>query len=535
MATLREIITRFAFVANTTPLEKVSKAVDGIKTRINLLVGIQAVKGLAALTDRFGTMALDLRNAAEAAGLSTGEFQKLGYAAEQSGIAQESMGAILKGLNKRLQDARMGSEQAALSFAQAGVPPEALGSFRNAEDALFAVGAALNHIEDPIKRAALAQELLGEQGLRLLGALRKQTGGFTELAQSADAAANALSGKQLDAMSDAEQALIGLRQQAGSLASQMAAMLAPSVTKAVKSITAWLSKNREVIKTSFREWAGRAVAAISFFAGEVYQLTLNVEDVIKRFRRWGQESGNFERATRFIAAAFTVLVPVIKGLASFFKSYLFLTVEALIETFENFADKILMVADAFRVYIKATDNLATNYNLETWKDSIKATLTLFNALANAPVLLVADMISSVSNSIERLAKVIMGPEWKNSAFGQFFEGVRGAFAMGGDLLGVNDRGPTAPGEATSARPGPQAQMTAMRDMVTTAPSPMATMAPQSMMPAPQPGVVNAPITVNITGNADTKPVIQAVKDGVAEHFDRVMSQATVAGATVQVY
>lgn len=525
MPTLRSLVTKLTFQADPKPLVDIGRAIEGIKSRLNLLVGVEAIKGIAALTDKFGNFALDLRNAAGAAGLTTDEFQKLTYAATQAGVSQEAMSSTLKNLNKKLQDARLGSEQAALAFAYAGVQPEQLGSFRNAEDALYALGKSLNSIQDPVRRAASATEILGDQGAKLLASLGQTSGGFKDLARSSDAAANVIGGNNLEALARSEQALLALRSQAGNLAAQLGASLAPAVTVAINGLSKFILTNQGLIRTEFKEWAKRAAYALGAVSGVVAGLAHDLYLLIRQIYTWGKTSGVFAgvaKGMRAIADVAVALLPVMVSLG-----------HAVLDTFSSIAENMGSLYGAVQQALGGIAKIfAQPLDTAAWRVAFDTLSQLVKELARAPFAVIVDAMSSLYAAADKLYGLFFsGQSIKDTWIGKAVDalsGLKGMLSIGGVASGSDP----APG-AKIIDVKPMAAMFNAQDITRMQGAPPAQAMGQGAQAAQQ--TINAPITLTINGDANSKPVLNAVKEGVSEHFEMVMRQTQAGMAPGMVY
>lgn len=137
-------------------------------------VGVAAVAGFGAAAVAITKGLIDLESRVEALGnaalrLGT-DFQTieiLGEAARRTGQSIDTVAAGLQKFNVNLDEARSGSGKAAEAFAALGISQEQL---RTTDPTTLAqqTAAALQQIEDPARRAALAVETFGKQGLTLL-------------------------------------------------------------------------------------------------------------------------------------------------------------------------------------------------------------------------------------------------------------------------------------------------------------------------------------------------------------------------------
>jgi hypothetical protein len=121
------------------------------------------VRGLTQLEGRLES----LGNTALRIGTDFQTIQVLDEAARRTGQSVEAVAAGLQKFNINLDAARRGSGDAAEAFDRLGISQDRL---QTADTAGLAqeVAAALQRIEDPAKRAALAMDVLGKSGLSLL-------------------------------------------------------------------------------------------------------------------------------------------------------------------------------------------------------------------------------------------------------------------------------------------------------------------------------------------------------------------------------
>jgi hypothetical protein len=172
LASAGEGLTR-AFSSGLTPgLQSVGRSITSIINPVNL--GLAAVAGFGAaavgvvrgLADLEGRLE-QLGNTALRLGTDFQTIQVLAEAAQRTGQSVETVASGLQRFNVTLAEARSGSGQAAAAFAELGISQERL---RTADTAGLAkeVSDALQGIEDPAKRAALAVDVLGKNGLTLL-------------------------------------------------------------------------------------------------------------------------------------------------------------------------------------------------------------------------------------------------------------------------------------------------------------------------------------------------------------------------------
>lgn len=162
-------------------------------------VGVAAVAAGAALTALVVSQinqADSARKTAQAVGVSTEALTGLTFAASQSGVSQESLAASLGKLNRSMLEAATGTEQYEQAFAALGVSViGASGDLRNSEDVLKDIADKLQSLPDGAEKSALAMDLLGRSGTKLIPLLNGGAEGIDALTKQAAALGLVISDK----------------------------------------------------------------------------------------------------------------------------------------------------------------------------------------------------------------------------------------------------------------------------------------------------------------------------------------------------
>lgn len=111
----------------------------------------------------YGSAVTDL---SQRTGLGTDFLQELGYAAKQTGAEMADVEPAVKALANALQGAGKGGAAAA-AFRDLGLSWQNLAT-QTPDQQLAAVLSALGRVSDPAKRTALAVDLLGRSGMKLI-------------------------------------------------------------------------------------------------------------------------------------------------------------------------------------------------------------------------------------------------------------------------------------------------------------------------------------------------------------------------------
>ena len=113
-------------------------------------------------------------------GIGIDKLMALKVAFEQAGMSAEEVGPVINKLQKNIGDAAQGNVQAAAMFQKLGLSITDLQAM-NPEEQLKAVGDAVAGITNPADKAAVAMEIFGKKGGKLLALF---SGGMDEAAQA---------------------------------------------------------------------------------------------------------------------------------------------------------------------------------------------------------------------------------------------------------------------------------------------------------------------------------------------------------------
>lgn len=140
------------------------------------------VAGVLAFT-RAGTEAVDQAGKmAQQLGLSVDAFGRPDFAAKQSGATVGELRTGLQGLNRRIGEAVGGNDKAAELFERLGVSiTDAAGAIRPLEEIVADVADGFAALPDGAQKSALALQLLGETGARLLPLFNQGSEGLRQL------------------------------------------------------------------------------------------------------------------------------------------------------------------------------------------------------------------------------------------------------------------------------------------------------------------------------------------------------------------
>lgn len=235
-------------------LDKVVDGFKGVGSAIGDLLSKLAVVGAVAGAAVAGLMSIidgfdELGDVAERVGVSVDFLAQMRYAAQKSGVEVQKLDMGMRGFGQRLGEARAGVGDM-VGFLNKASPAllRQLKAAKSNEEAFDLLASAMAKLEDPAKRAALAQHTLGDSDLAPLFArgaesikqLRKR---YQEMNPEVGEAVKA-AGNFGDSMDDLHAATDGIK-------AALVTGLAPALTDIVKQLREWLQGHRADIK----EWA----------------------------------------------------------------------------------------------------------------------------------------------------------------------------------------------------------------------------------------------------------------------------------------
>lgn len=227
---------------------------------------------LATAGGKAGTIA-DL---SERTGIATDTLQELGYAAEQNGGDMATLATGLKSITNKADAAAAGSKSAAKAFREVGVSGKDLKDGKlSLDDALGTIADKFANMPDGAKKAALAMDLFGGAGGKLIPLLNKGKGGIEDLRKEARDLGVVLDKEAITSFDALDDSTAKLKTTFGALRTQALAAVVPMMQKLVGRVQEWLAVNKDdfvgALTLGFRAMAG-ALSVVADVAGVAVQV-----------------------------------------------------------------------------------------------------------------------------------------------------------------------------------------------------------------------------------------------------------------------
>lgn len=285
---VRELLTKLGFEVDHKPLDHVEEKLEGIKKRLEFLAAAEVARGLYELAEKFADMGEKLAVAAQSAGITVEAFQKLAFAAQQSAVGQEEMETAMARLSRRLYDAKHGSQEASKAFRAVGISGDQVRGFKTSQEAMEALADQFKNIQDPIKKAALAQELMGRGSIHMVGFLSKGSAAIRAQGDEAEKLGLILGGSQVEALEKLELSFHKIFALLKAIGGFIASYIAPVLSLMVDDFIKWFGVNKDIIGLNIKNFLNAFAYGLGFVWGGVKLLIDSLIDLSKRFGLSGQ-------------------------------------------------------------------------------------------------------------------------------------------------------------------------------------------------------------------------------------------------------
>lgn len=245
---------------------------------------------------------------ATATGVTYQEFQKLEFAATQSGASAQDLSVGILKLRKGLEEVAVkGTGPAADAFNELGLSVRMIKGL-DAEQQLGMIGDALNQVESKADRARLSAQLLGEgAGPKLASLLAEGSAGI----QKMTADASVLSDEQQKNATAFQDSVGEIKNVLSAVMVDVIDPLVPIMTDIIGQFKEWFKANREVIKSKIDEFLKGLVARVKAFSVVLKQLSDLLSVVFSLIQKLTGAFGSGEKSIeRYTSALKIALIPI---------------------------------------------------------------------------------------------------------------------------------------------------------------------------------------------------------------------------------
>ena len=238
--------TGVAFKSIGSSVSRIGGAIAG--------VGASIAGPLSAAVVSFAAAGDVLDKMSKRTGVAVESLSELAFAAEQSGSSIDGVERGIRGMQKALLNAEMGSKDVVDAFAAIGVQVESLAGMKP-EDQFTVLADALAKIDDPSKKAALSMKVFGRAGSELIPMFNESSRGIANLRQEARELGRQMTTEDSVAAAEFTDAWNRVKSSLSGVKNQIGAALAPALTGIVTRVSGiisgiahWINNNRRLVQ-----------------------------------------------------------------------------------------------------------------------------------------------------------------------------------------------------------------------------------------------------------------------------------------------
>lgn len=340
----------------TKSLGGVKNAFGGVLTQVSKLgkkVGI-VFGAISAATGFLVKKTADYGDAvwkmSQKIGISAQAWQELIYAADQSGVSQESLSTSLRTLNKNIVSAANGNKTMSTWFKRAGVSiRDANGKIKSADTILTELAGKLEKIPDGAKKTALMMALVGQTGADLVPMLNAGKKGIEELRKEAHELGIVLSDEDLKAAEKFNDNLSRLWKTLQGLARFVGSLLIPIFDDVVVSLKEWILANRELIQSKVKEWVEKLRERLPELKKRFFEIIEKVKNFFILIAQNLDKIGGFKTALMILGAV--IAGPLLLSIGLLIKAVGALTLAMLTNPLGIMIVAMAVAAVAIRAFV----------------------------------------------------------------------------------------------------------------------------------------------------------------------------------------
>lgn len=238
MAALREVAARFGIQVDNRQLNGLNQSIGGaignLRTLGAALIGGAAVRGIQNFVRESINMGDELDKSSQQVGMSVAELQSWRFAADRAGVDARAMTQSLMRLQRAAFEGARGSAMYADAFNRLGIDVrDADGNLRSADSLMREMARAMSGLENETEKVALAQQLMGRSGARLLPLLNGGEEAVAELHARFAELGGGLSQDFVTNAAEAQDALTDWGVAMDSIRSRLVVSFMPALTRVI--------------------------------------------------------------------------------------------------------------------------------------------------------------------------------------------------------------------------------------------------------------------------------------------------------------
>ena len=233
-----------------------------------LLGGTASIAGIGAMVKKTAEFGDVMSKTIQKVGFGSAAYQEYAYAAKLCGMSTEEFNNNIGFLTKNMGQLRAGTGPLVAGISKISpVLADQLKNTKTNEEAFELLIKAIQKVEDPVKKAYIAQQAFGRGGQSMVLLANQGADGIAKLRKEAQDLGVVMDDSALTGSESFLDSLERLKTAGQGLAQTITAKLLPIFEPIIEKMTKWVVANRDLIATkigSFIEKIGEAISKIDF-------------------------------------------------------------------------------------------------------------------------------------------------------------------------------------------------------------------------------------------------------------------------------
>ncbi len=316
--TVADLVAKLGLKVDKKSFTAGDRLLRGVKAAIGGIIAFKTAKFFAGLVTDTINAGDRLRELGMSAGIAVEPLQQIAYAAELSGVGIEELSGSITKLNKTAYQARKGGSEQAKTFRKLKVSlKDSSGEFKSADALLGDLADRFSKMPDGPAKAALAQEVFGRSGAKMIPLLNEGRDGLAKLREEFVATGAQLTKGNTEDFDKFNDGVLKLKTQLLGLRNQAVITLLPKLQEMSDKVSKWIANNRQLIAQRLEQFVNLLIKGIEKL-GETIDYLLENQDEVEF---WGKVVlGAFMAiqigAIASAAATLAAWAPVIAALGS---------------------------------------------------------------------------------------------------------------------------------------------------------------------------------------------------------------------------
>lgn len=229
---------------------KLKKHLPSLRTMaIGTAAGVTALgAGLFKMAKDTADAGDEARKSAQALGLSTETFQSLAHASNLAGVEQSDFFNSMRKLSDGMKDTSLGLETYARTYREMGIEvTKADGTLKSNEQILMEVADAFSKMENGANKTALASDLFGRSGAKLIPLLNSGAEGIKKMQEEAHKLGFVISDEAAKSNEEFNDSFTRLQGSLKGVRNTIGQAVIPQITELAKKFTGFVVENKDAI------------------------------------------------------------------------------------------------------------------------------------------------------------------------------------------------------------------------------------------------------------------------------------------------